>query len=125
MPEVLFPALSQLATQLPLFLVYAAGMVFALVFWRRGPIACLLTLLACAVLFLLAIVQTFATQYLLRTRLDLEGDTVRIGTMMTAIGVIAGFLRAVGIGMLIAAVFVGRRAPVWTGPPPEAQLPEP
>jgi len=114
MSEIIIPSLSQLAVQTPLFLVYLAGLVFSLVFWRRSPTSCLLTLLACILLLIVGVTQTFVTQLLFSSRHDLGWEMQRFGWMLSAVGIISSFLRALGVGMLLTAVFLGRSAPAWS-----------
>jgi hypothetical protein len=119
MSEILIPSLSQLAMQTPLYLVYLAGLVFSLVFWRRCPIPCLLALLACILLLIVGVTQTFVTQYLFFARHDLDWEFQRFGWMLSAIGIVGSFLRALGLGLLLAAVFLGRSAAPWGALPEE------
>jgi hypothetical protein len=119
MSEIFIPSLTQLAVQTPIFLIYLAGMVFSLVFWRRCPISCLLTLLACVLLLIVSVTQTFVTQYLIFARNDLDLAHQKLGWMLSTVGVIGSFLRALGVGMLLAAVFLGRSVPAWGAMPEE------
>ena len=115
MSEILIPSLSQLAVQTPLFLVYLAGLVFSLVFWRRCPIPCLLVLLACVLLLIVGVTQTFVIQYLVVARHDWDWEYQRFSWMLSTVAIVGSFLRALGLGMLLTAVFLGRSVPPWGG----------
>lgn len=114
------PVLMQLAHQTPGLIVYLAGIVLAAVLWRRSPVPCLLTLLACGLLLAVNLVQTISTQWLIVQHSEGAWEVSRLSAVMTAVSFIGTFFRAVGVALLLAAVFVGRRAPAWQ--PPEAAL---
>ncbi len=89
----------------PVLLAYLTGMVLALVFWRRCPTACLLVLVATGI-HLIAQVGSFLSVYI-----------VNLGTvhyrveLFQAIGLAVSVVHALAIGLLLAAVFVGRPTP--------------
>ena len=64
MDKVLDLVLAQLRAQPHLLLVYLAGIILALVYWRRCPGPCALTLLASVLLLLTAIGQPVVYLYL-------------------------------------------------------------
>jgi len=101
--------LAGLAGQLPLYLAYLLGMVLAVVFWRRCPTPCLLTLLAATFLLLLSVGQPFVYRLFVS----------RLGTDqgITVVGFVFNLLRAVAYCAIFAAVFVGRSAGQQSWPP--------
>lgn len=108
------PALTDLAVQTPVVLVYLAGVLFALVFWRRSPRSCLLVLLGCALLLLVTVGQTFAVQFVVHNYFDMDLDHRGLSGTLFVVGLMGTFLRALGLGLLLTAAFVGRGPPPWT-----------
>ena len=109
MSEMIVPSLTQLAWQSPVLLVYLVGMILALACWRRYPGPCSLVLIATALLLFLTVLQTFLTQYLFHVRTDWGWDNQKLSWILSAIGLACSFLRALGLSLLLAAVFLGRR----------------
>src|SRR5437016_3479389 len=100
-----------LVQQVPMFLVYLAAMLLALTFWRRCPTPCALTLGAAGLLFVVSVGQTLLNFYLFSAR---EGSALPLtdrASMLTVINVAGSILRALGFGLLLAAVFHGRSRP--------------
>ena len=109
MDKLLPHLMSNLIAQSPVLLVYLAGMILALVFWRRCPGPCALTLIAMGLLLLTSIGQTFVSLYLqdARSDLDLKEETWRWMLSMNAL--VGSGLRALAFVLLLAAVFVDRK----------------
>lgn len=97
--------LMQLAGQSPVLLAYVSGMVLALVFWRRCPVPAALAFVASAMLFVTAIGLTWLQFYLIHRGVE-AGWSMQ--WWMSLIAIVGSMIRAGGIGLLIAAVFVGR-----------------
>jgi hypothetical protein len=116
MENLLVSFLGQLAVQAPSLLAYLVGIILALVFWRRCPGPSLLTLLALALLLVTSLVQTFLLLYLFRARADFGWDEARVGWMLSASALVGSVIRAAALGLLLAAVFLGRRGTPRTGP---------
>jgi hypothetical protein len=117
-----FPSWTQLLGQVPTLLVYIVGIVLALVFWRRAPIPCGLTLLALGILLFTTLGQTFLTFYMIHSMRG-AGNPESFGWMMFVIGIASAILRAGAVALLLAAVFVGRNVAVR--PPPVDRGPGP
>jgi hypothetical protein len=99
-----FPViLSQLLALSPQLLVYIGGMVLAAVWWRRAPSAAMLTLLGLGLMLLSALAGSAMTIYLVTNRAS-SATFQMSGILSLALAVV----RAVGIGLLVAAVFSGR-----------------
>jgi hypothetical protein len=101
---------SLLVQQAPIFLVYLAAIFLALTFWRRCPVPCALTLGAVVLLFVVSIGQMLVTNFLFPR----DGSGLSSGDRMTTFAVVniaAGILRAIGFGLVVAAVFHGRNRP--------------
>lgn len=99
---------TQLLSQLPMFLAYLIAMIVAVTFWQRCPRQSLFTIIAAALFLVVSVAQTVLTSYLIHTRNDLPAGGEQLGTILTVIGLIGGVLRALGFGLLLAAVFTGR-----------------
>jgi hypothetical protein len=104
-------SMTQLAAQSPILLIYCVGLGLAVLQWRRSPLPSLLTLIALALLLLISVVQVVVTQSLVQARTDADWSADRMGHVLMFVGVVASCLRAIGFGLLIAAVFV-KRGPV-------------
>jgi hypothetical protein len=116
MNDVFISALMQLLGQSPVLVVYLVGMILALVFRRRYPGPCLLVLLAIVFLLAVTVTQTFVTQYLIRARADLGWNHEKLGWMLSAFGLTCSIFRALGLGLLLVAVFLGRGVGQRVGP---------
>jgi hypothetical protein len=129
MDDLLIPYLSQLASQSPVLLVYLVAIILALVFWRRWPGPCAFTLASMGLLVLMALVQPFVFLYLSRAPLELGWPHGRVGWLMSATALTGSLIRATAFGLLLAAVFIGRKGERQMGPsrplPPSAPAPEP
>jgi hypothetical protein len=115
---------TQLAPQAPVLLVYLAGGILALVFWRRCPLAGVLTLIGTGLLLVATLGQTLVFVYLIQVRFSRGWSLDQYGWMLSANAFAGGFCRAVGFGLVLAAVFVGRRparpvSPPWSEEPVE------
>jgi hypothetical protein len=112
MSNVIRPFLHQMAAQSPLLLVYLVAIVLALMFCRRYPGVSLFLLAGALLLFLTTVVQTLLIQF---PWFEPSYDTyswpeMRLSWGQSAINVACTLLRALGFGLLLAAVFRGRRA---------------
>jgi hypothetical protein len=122
MENTIIPFLTQLAGQAPVLLAYLVGMILALVFWRRSPGPCVLTLVATGLLLGTTLVQSFLFLYLIRAREDFGWTEERYRWMLSANALVGSVIRAVAFGLLLAAVFVGRKGVQQTGPNKALQM---
>lgn len=99
----------QLAYQIPGLIVYLVGVILALVWFgrARGPAA--LCLLGCGLLILTALAVSGIQAYFFQQRFEAGLPDQRMAQAMNVVAVAGNIVRAVGIGLVIAAVFVGRR----------------
>jgi hypothetical protein len=96
---------TQLSYQAPALLVYLVATILAIVYMGRATMPCLLTLLSVGIL----VVATLGVVVAQASLLDSEQAGGRDISELLRIIVIAGScVRAVGLGILVAAVFVGR-----------------
>ena len=94
----------------PVLLVYLVGMILSLVFLRKYPMPAILALAATLILFATALGVTMMQGYLLRMRIDSQWSSNQFSQMQAVVSVIGTGLRTLGSALLIAAVFVGRKA---------------
>ncbi len=97
-----------LATQTPVLLVYVAGLVLAIVYWSRYPRPCAFTLAAVVLLLATSIGQSLFSTYLLELRHHHRWEMDRFQWLSSVSYWVGSFLRALGSGLLLTAVFVGR-----------------
>jgi hypothetical protein len=114
MSEIIVSSLRQLAWHSPELLVYLVGIVLALVFRRRYPGPCLFMLVATVLLLVVTITQILGTQYLWRAKDELDWDYSKLGRILSSVSLSANSLRAIGLGLLLAAVLFRRRPGVPT-----------
>lgn len=92
-------------TQLPLYLTWVAGIVLALVFWRRHPRVSLLAALAFAVLLTNSVIGNYLAASL-PLMLHERGLTLnQLGPLLFARGMVQSVISAAATGLLIAAAF--------------------
>jgi hypothetical protein len=95
--------------QLPVYLALLAGIVLALVFWRRHPTVSLLGVIAFVLLLIVGVVGTFLSAYLPIT-LQRQGlRAADIGYTIGIINLVASVVAAGAWAALLVAFFIGRR----------------
>jgi len=110
MNEVLPLFLKSAAEQSPILLTYIVALFVAVIFWERDPRSSGLVLIAILVLLVTTIGQMFVFACLVSSNAhahDAQSFT-RFIWMQSAIAFAGSILRAVGIAILLAAVWVGR-----------------
>jgi hypothetical protein len=111
MSHNIMPYLTQLMSASPLLLVYFVGLILALVFWRRCPTPSLLVVIGSVLLSLVTVTYICVYQYLLQSRVELGWTHEKLGWALTITSLSSSCLRAAGVGLLLAAVFLQRRVP--------------
>jgi hypothetical protein len=109
MDKLLSPLLTQLTADSPLLLIYVVGIVLALVYWRRCRRPCAFTFFSCGLLLLTSIGQSAVRLYVFQGRADLDLSPEKLAWILTLIAQVSSCLRALGFGLLLAAIFVDRR----------------
>jgi len=112
MNEILPLFLKTAAEQSPILLTYMVAIFVAVIFWERGPRTSGLVLLAIMVLLVATIGQMFVFACLASSSAH-SPDVHAIQRLIwkqSAIAFSGSVLRAVGISILLAAVWVGRKA---------------
>jgi predicted membrane protein len=92
--------ITQLGYQAPGLLVYMVAFVLSLVFMRRALLPSILTLLGIAVLVITTFALMVIQAYLI------QNNNPR---WLTSVGVGGNCIRAIGLSLLVAAIFVGRQ----------------
>ena len=110
--------LDQLLGQAPLLLAYVVGVILALVFWRRCPRPSMLTFLAMMLLLITTLVQAFLIGYLLQGGWNPE----KLRLFMRATVLMGNLLHMTAIGLILAAVFIGRKVAQQSRPNQTLQL---
>jgi hypothetical protein len=107
--------LKQLLSQAPFLVAYFVGLIVTVLFWRRCPGPALLSLIAIVLQMLTTFGQALLVAYLAhRDTLDWSSDQI---SWYFSISAFAGSgLRAVSFGLLLIAVFIGRKA-AWPSRP--------
>lgn len=100
--------LQQIAWQLPSLLVLVVGLLVALVTFSRNPLPSILTMLGCGLMLLGRLSIVLLNLTLMRGGAD--GDH----TMRQVLSIGNTALGAIGLGLLVAAVFAGRGNPSST-----------
>lgn len=122
MRDILLPSLSNLLVQTPVLLVYLIAIVLAFMFWRRAPSTGILVLLGAGLLLFVGVLWPFAFQFLIVMREEWGWDHERFGIAIQGLGLVSNLARAVGVALLVAAAFVGRRASADGPSKPDAAI---
>jgi len=107
--------LSNLGSQVPALLVLALATVLAFLFLRRAFLASLLTLAGVAVMVVTKIGVALLQSNLFEARQTGDHGSEEFGRMMALIGFTGSCVHAIGLALLVAAIFVGRAKTVRAG----------
>jgi hypothetical protein len=100
---------SQLAGQLPVLMVYVGGMALCAMWWRRARGAAMWALMGLTLMLVATVGSTAMQTYLFATRVQAGTSAQQLGHVLFAVGIGSSIVRAIGLGMVVAAVFVGRQ----------------
>jgi prepilin signal peptidase PulO-like enzyme (type II secretory pathway) len=100
--------LSNLGSQVPALLVLAIATILAFLHLRRAFLASLLTLAGAAVMVATKFAVAFFQANLFEARRTGDQDPEEFGRMLAMIGFTGSCVQAVGLGLLVVAIFVGR-----------------
>ena len=100
---------SQLAGQLPVLMVYVGGMALCAMWWRRARGAAMWALMGLTLMLVATVGSTAMQTYLFASRAGGAGSMQQLSYVLFALGIGSSIVRAIGLGMLVAAVFVGRQ----------------
>lgn len=97
-------------TQCPVLLVWLVGVVLAIVHWRHHPRVSLLTVIGLAVLTVMTVVSVFLGTWLPRWLFESGRMSVNeLGNVMAVVRVVESLISAGAFGLILAAIFSGRR----------------
>jgi lipoprotein signal peptidase len=105
---------SQLIPQIPVFLVMLAGIILAIVYWRRHPRASAYTLIALMIFLITGLIGTAINIYLPQMLVQGVANIQRAVTILSGLNLAIALVRVVGWGLIFAAIFTGRQK---TSPP--------
>lgn len=125
MDSMVTSVLAQLVVQTPVLGMYVVGLILALIFWPRCPLAGALAAGGLGLLLLVTVGFALAQIYLFHRTSDSNWSINDHAWRLTVLGLASSVLRAVGLGLLVAAVFVGRgrrrtNQTLVSSPPPPA-----
>ncbi|MCX7048028.1 MAG: hypothetical protein NTX50_21395 [Candidatus Sumerlaeota bacterium] len=106
--SILTPILMNLVMLIPMFLVFLAGIILALVRWNRHPLVSILTCIGFAIICLMLIAVTSLNNWLPRYMARSGEAAPNLGAMFNIIHIIGSILGACGWGFILAAIFMGR-----------------
>jgi len=101
--------LQQLMYQAPTFLVYLIALILAVAYMGRATTPSILTLAGVGVLMVTSIGVALAQAAIVDSRHDDGRHPEEFARLMRLTGIAGSCTRAVGLGLLVAAIFVGRR----------------
>ena len=101
--------LQQLIGTFPMLIVSLVGLGLAVVFIRKHTSPAVLTILAILAFWVAAGGAAFAQAYLFRSRLEYGWTNIQYSQMMSIASISTSLVRALGMSLLLAAVFVGRK----------------
>jgi hypothetical protein len=110
-------ALSQLIALAPMLLVYAVASILAMTKLRIHPRPAVLTLLGVGVLAVSSLVGIGVYAALAELRMNSGMEPRQSAALQGAISMALRILQAVGMGLLIAAIFSGRPKPLYPDEP--------
>jgi hypothetical protein len=102
--------LQQLGYGIPLLIVYLVCIVLAAIFVRKHPLASMLALAGAVILLVNVIAIAVIQGYFFQARITNGWTAVEYANITRVIGLIGAVVRALGSALLVAAIFVGRKA---------------
>jgi hypothetical protein len=110
MDNVISVSLTQIAGQAASLVVYLIGIFLAIVFWKRYPVPSLCVFIGSLVLLVTMFGQILVSNYLLIHVRDAQGWThEEIARALSFSAIVGSSIRAAAFGLVLAAVFIGRR----------------
>ncbi len=108
--ERVLPSLSVLLFQLPVYLTWLAGIVAAIITWKKHAKVSLLTVIALGLSLLHSVVGTFVSVWLPMSLLQRGVPSDRIGMLMGINGMVGTLLNLVVWVLILIAVFGWRKS---------------
>jgi hypothetical protein len=105
---VITTILTNMAIHIPLYLVWLVGIILALATWNRNPRPSLFALLGIVAMFVFDMISIYMIT--IPMQLGEKGYAVaNIAMVISIANVVLTILKACGWGLLLAAIFVGRK----------------
>jgi hypothetical protein len=102
--EFLIITIANMATHIPVYLVWLTGIIIAVGSRKRNPKSSMFAILAIAFMFALSLIGIFMAA--LPMQLNKQGYTMRnIGMILSAANIVISILSAGAWGLLLAAIF--------------------
>lgn len=112
--EILLSIFPALLIHLPVILVWLAGMILAIIYWKRHPWVSLLTFIAVTGILITSLVDTYLGMWL-PILLQQQGFSInQVGIVMGIRGLISSLMTAGFWILLLAAIFGWRNKPEKT-----------
>jgi hypothetical protein len=109
-PQITVFLTQQFLASAAAFLVYFVGLVLGLIFIRKYTCPAILTIIAVIILFASSVGVTLAQAYLMQHRMLAAWSNMQYGQLMSIVSISGNVIRAIGLALLLAAVFVGRKS---------------
>jgi hypothetical protein len=106
----ILPLLASLLLQSPILLVWLAGFILAVVYWRRHPRVSLFTVIALVIFLVETLVDSYLNLWLPLMLSERGMGAVQLGQFYMIKGFVSAIIGAVAWGLLVAAIFSERRA---------------
>ncbi|MBN2007176.1 MAG: hypothetical protein JXA21_27745 [Anaerolineae bacterium] len=106
--KILQAAFASFLRQMPLYLIWAVGIILALKYWDTYPKTALLTVVALAIFFVQALVSNVLNVWLPQKALSKEMSAKQVSSVVSARGIVSLIVSTIAWGLLIAAIFVER-----------------
>src|SRR5512142_1497581 len=113
------PVLVQLLFSTPFFVLCGIAIALAILRWGQHPRVSLFVVLACSIDIVMGLVGAGMAALPL-WYLGRGGSNVELGMVMATANVVISIVRVVAFGLLLAAVFSGRKASPQNPPSPPA-----
>jgi hypothetical protein len=105
MEETMISTLAQYLIQIPVLLVWLAGIVLSIVHWRKHSRVSLLTLIAIVAFLVQSLVGNALTLWLPITLMERGWAAGQMGVIFAAMGIVQSLVSAVLWGLLLVAIF--------------------
>lgn len=107
---LLFAILAALGVQVPIYIAYSVGLVFAFTRWNKHPKVSLLVALAYGTALLLSITLT-----IIQVSLPYQMPAAQVGALYSVLAICSNLIHTALTGLIIAAIF-GWRSPMEPSP---------
>lgn len=100
----------------PIFIICFAGIIAALIFWQYSPRSATLTLIGMILFLITSVARTVLPIYLSQLKIKSYLSIEQLREMLFISGVITVTIQAIALGLVLIAVFIGRKTtvkPLW------------